>query len=103
MADAQDAATTTPAEHPPELVEDHGAVHMVPEGSTSRKATRVSTPELTNERQRFRTTVFLSPELEDLVDRMKLAAKRQGRRETLQFYVEEGIRLVARERGITLD
>jgi hypothetical protein len=53
------------------------------------------------ERQRHRTTVFLSPEIEDLVDQMKIAAKREGRRETLQDYIEQGIRLLAQSRGIT--
>lgn len=55
------------------------------------------------ERQRHRTTVFLSPEIEDLVDRMKIAAKREGRRESLQEYIEQGIRLLARSRGVSIE
>jgi hypothetical protein len=55
------------------------------------------------ERQRHRTTVFLSPEIEDLVDQMKIAAKREGRRETLQDYIEQGIRLLAQSRGLSTE
>ena len=55
------------------------------------------------ERQRHRTTVFLSPEIEDLVDRMKIAAKREGRRESLQEYIEQVIRLLAQSRGLSIE
>lgn len=68
-----------------------------------RKATRAAQPEGGNVRQRFRTTIFLSPELEDVVDQMKIAAKRQGRRETLQDYIDQGLRLLAAQRGIRVD
>ncbi len=76
---------------------------MSEEAVLPRKATRGAQPEGGNVRQRFRTTIFLSPELEDVVDQMKIAAKRQGRRETLQDYIEQGLRLLAAQRGIRTD
>jgi len=99
----QDAppATITPASS---QNEEHEQIDIINENTVlSRKATRAAQPEGGNVRQRFRTTIFLSPELEDVVDQMKIAAKRQGRRETLQDYIEQGLRLLAAQRGIRID
>lgn len=98
----QDASpvTSAPASSQPE---EHDKLDIIIESVVSPgKATRAAQPEGGNVRQRFRTTIFLSPELEDVVDQMKIAAKRQGRRETLQDYIEQGLRLLAAQRGIRM-
>ncbi|GAC1552878.1 MAG: hypothetical protein NVS2B7_28850 [Herpetosiphon sp.] len=77
---------------------------VIPDSSTQgeprSKATKMPASEPVDERKRYRTTIFLPPELEDLIDIMKMQAKRRGRRESLQQMVEEGLRLLARERGV---
>jgi hypothetical protein len=99
----QDAPPATIAP-PPSQDEEHAQIDIISENTVlPHKATRAAQPEGGNVRQRFRTTIFLSPELEDVVDQMKIAAKRQGRRETLQDYIEQGLRLLAAQRGIRMD
>ena len=94
-------STTAPA---PSQDEEPSHIDIISEEVVlPRKATRGAQPAGGNVRQRFRTTIFLSPEMEDVVDQMKIAAKRQGRRETLQDYIEQGLRLLAAQRGIRMD